>query len=232
VDPINSKYDDHPFDPNAPGDDGAKPDLGNTDSPELKVAWETRPSFNTAPTDIDEGASGAGSQDAAGDANDFKVSFEALGAQVNTMLDRARGLVTQYESLRSKVLGSEGTVFGQKSMLPGGTTNNYDSLSHTWTSSTHDAVPTVFAKPAQQFADQMNPVRRCRTRARRRVHRPREPLGPGLLRHRPEIAVPSAAAQGRHRLTCRSRVGRGSFGPWKQGGHRGGFGRRGTDAGG
>jgi hypothetical protein len=158
VDPIKSKYDDHPFDPNAPGDNGGKPDLGNTDSPELKVAWETRPSFNTAPTDIDEGASGAGSQDAGGDANDFRVSFEALGSQVNTMLGRARGLVTQYESLRSKVLGSEGTVFGQKSMLPGGTTETYDSGSHTWTESKHDAVPTVFAKPAQEFADQMNPV--------------------------------------------------------------------------
>jgi hypothetical protein len=66
--------------------------------------------------------------------------------------------VTEYESLRSKVLGSEGTVFGQQSEFPAGTTWTYDSYSHSWSSSSHGASPTAFAKPAQDFAAQMNPV--------------------------------------------------------------------------
>lgn len=80
------------------------------------------------------------------------------------MLNRARGLVTQYESLRSKVLASEGTVFGQNAMLPGkapATFINGNGGTGSWSSNSdasQQPSPTVFAKPAQQFADQMNPV--------------------------------------------------------------------------
>jgi hypothetical protein len=156
--PISSQYDQHPFNPDDTSNSGSKPDLGNTDSPELKVAWQTRPSFNTEPKDIDEGGSSPGAQDTGGDAQDFRVDFDSLGTQVASMLTRAGGLVTQYETLRSSVLGSEGTVFGQKSEFPAGTTNTYDSMSHTWSSSQHGASPTAFTKPAQDFAAQMNPI--------------------------------------------------------------------------
>lgn len=158
--PATSKYDRHPFDPNAKSDDNASStslDLGNTDSPELKVAWEKRPSFNTDPTLAqDDGGSGKPPPTADHDAQDFSVDFDKLGSSVNTMLTKSRTLVTQYENLRSHVLSSEGTVFGQTSMLPG-SSGVYDSYSHTWTDG-HGAAPTVFQKPAQEFAAQMNPA--------------------------------------------------------------------------
>jgi hypothetical protein len=163
TDPITSQYDEHPFDPNDHShDEDPKPDLGNTDSPVLKVAWDTHPSFNLDPKDISEeqGSGDPSSQDS-GDANDFQVSFDALGTQVNAMLGTVRGLVTQYEDLRTKVMATEGTVFGQTSMHKGADWGTYDSFSHQWTAnseSSQQPYPTVFAKPAQDFAAEMNPV--------------------------------------------------------------------------
>lgn len=157
TDPITSQYDPHPFDPNGQSQDNASSlNLGNTDSPELKVAWSTHPSFNLPPEPISEGG-GSGSQESTVDARDFTVGYEALGTQVNAMLTRARGLVTQYEDLRAKVLSTEGTVFGQNSMFPGGEVDTYDSLSHGWRSQNVDPSPTAFAKPAKEFAGHMNP---------------------------------------------------------------------------
>ncbi|GLY92651.1 hypothetical protein [Actinoallomurus iriomotensis] len=156
--PATSKYDRHPFDPDDKSDDNASStslDLGNTDSPELKVAWKNRPSFNTDPKYSNDG----GKQPPPTydhDAEDFSVDFDKLGDSVNTMLTKSRSLVTQYENLRSHVLSSEGTVFGQTSMLPG-SSGKYDSFSHSWGKGS-DAAPTVFQKPAQEFAEQMNPA--------------------------------------------------------------------------
>ncbi|MGI5230639.1 hypothetical protein [Actinoallomurus sp. CA-142502] len=158
-DPITSQYDQHPFDPNDHShDNDPPPNLGNTDSPELKVAWDKRPSFNAAPKDIKEGNGGnAETKDAGGDAQDFSVNFGTLGTQVTSMLNQAKSLVTQYESLRTHVLASEGSVFGQNSMLPG-TKGIYDSWSHTWTAGDDTPSPTVFAEPAKEFAAKMNPA--------------------------------------------------------------------------
>ncbi|WP_329252675.1 hypothetical protein OG417_09330 [Actinoallomurus sp. NBC_01490] len=158
--PITSKYDNHPFDPNDHSHDNdttTSLDLGNTDSPEIKVAWKNRPSFNTDPKfSQDDGGSGNPPPTYDHDAEDFSVDFDKLGSSVNTMLTKSRALVTQYENLRSHVLSSEGTVFGQTSMLPG-SSGVYDSYSHTWGKG-HDPAPTVFQKPAQEFAAQMNPA--------------------------------------------------------------------------
>lgn len=161
ADPITSQYDPHPFDPNAQDNSNAPPpDLGNTDSPDVKVAWDTRPSFNKDPQDINEPTPPGGPppQQSSGDAQDFKVRYEEIGTQVSSMLERARGLVNQYEDLRSKVLPAEGSIFGQNSVIPGGDVNVYDSGSHTWTSHHQDTAPTAFAKPAQDFAGHMNPA--------------------------------------------------------------------------
>ncbi|GAA0370636.1 hypothetical protein NE235_35560 [Actinoallomurus spadix] len=157
--PATSKYDRHPFDPNDHSDDSAvPPNLGNTDSPVLKVAWASRPSFNTDPTFSQDGGDSAGSPPAPdGDAKDFSVNFGKLGDGVNKMLTTAGGLVTQYENLRSHVLSSEGTVFGQTSTVTAAS-DTYDAGSHTWTHHDNTTGPTVFAKPAQEFAAQMNPA--------------------------------------------------------------------------
>ncbi|HEV7934572.1 MAG TPA: hypothetical protein VGP70_19980 [Actinomadura sp.] len=163
TDPITSQYDQHPFDPDDHShDNDPSPDLGNTDSPELKVAWDTHPSFNLGPKDISEGqTSGDPSSQDSGDANDFQVGFDALGTQVNAMLGTVRGLVTQYEDLRTKVMATGGTVFGQTSMRKGADPMTYDSFSHQWypnSESSQQPSPTVFAKPAQDFAAEMNPI--------------------------------------------------------------------------
>jgi hypothetical protein len=163
TDPITSQYDEHPLDPNDHShDNDPSPDLGNTDSPELKVAWDTRPSFNLDPKDIDEQSSGKpAAQQGSDDAEDFKVSFEALAAQVDSMLGKARGLVTQYEALKSKVKASEGSIFGQASVeeaSAGYWASSADGTNY-WVASDDagEMQPTVFAKPAREFAAKMNP---------------------------------------------------------------------------
>jgi hypothetical protein len=156
--PITSQYDPDPFDPNDQSDDNkTPPDPGNTDSPELKVAWQERPSFNTDPQDIDEGGGTDQNDTTQSDADNFSVDFDTLGSSVNTLLEKSRTLVDQYETLRKHVLDSEGTVFGQKSTVTA-PSDTYDSFSHTWTHHDDTTGPTVFAKPAQDFADKMNPA--------------------------------------------------------------------------
>ncbi|MEV5753965.1 hypothetical protein AB0L00_39645 [Actinoallomurus sp. NPDC052308] len=160
TDPIKSKYDEDPYDPDAPSQDSDyKPGTGDQASPDLKVAWAAHPSFNVNPKDIDEDSGGSPGGDASGgDAGDFKVGYEALGTQVNEMLDRARKLVDQYEKLRSKVQSTEGSIFGQNSTVKhDGMNFNYSD--GTWGGTGEDwTSPSDFAEPAKQYADQMNPI--------------------------------------------------------------------------
>lgn len=163
TDPISSKYDPHPIDPNAKGDDSPPADVGNHQVPEVKVAWDSRPSFNVDATDI----GGGGQQtppSGTSDVDPFKVSLSSLATSANSMLTTSRSLVTQYEALKSKVVGSESTVFGQQSTAE--VDHKYDgSQNYTpaanggpgpYTQST-SRKPTIFADGAKQFAGVMNP---------------------------------------------------------------------------
>ncbi|MDN3354935.1 hypothetical protein [Actinomadura sp. DC4] len=158
-DPIKSQYDQHPLDPNDHSHDDDKVDLGNTQSPELNVAWTKHPSFNNDPRDIDEGPdSGAANNSPATDAQEFSIDLQSVGTQVESMLTTARGLVSQYEALRSKVLASEGTVFGQKS-LEDPDEGFFDFSDGVYTPPADSTPqPTVWAEPAQKFATTMNPA--------------------------------------------------------------------------
>jgi hypothetical protein len=164
TDPIKSQYDTSPYDPNAQKDPKAPKDSNqSTDEPsaeemavpDLKVAWDTRPSFNANPKD--PAASGPPGGEGSVDARDFQVSYEALGTQVNEMLQRARGLVDEYEQLRSKLQANQGTIFGQNSRI------EHDGITYDFQSNSGSGdgkpwyTPTDFAEPAKQFADQMNP---------------------------------------------------------------------------
>lgn len=161
TDPAKSKYDDSPLDPNGQGDD-QQPDLGNTDSPELKVAWDTRPSFNDDPKDIIEKSGGEpGGEAAQLDVDKIKIDLNSTRTQVESMLTTSRVLVQAYEDLKAKVLGDKDTIFGQQSMTggfqdtPGRTylapgTYNPPAETH------HSAAQ--WQEPAKKFAEGMNPV--------------------------------------------------------------------------
>ncbi|MCO5974951.1 hypothetical protein [Actinoallomurus soli] len=166
--PITSKYDQNPYTPDFSGSDDSNnsddspPDiLGNTQSPKVTVAWDAHRSFNDAPND----PNGGDSQSTTGgdDAQDFSVNFATLGSQINSMLTKTKTLVTEYESLRTKVLGSEDTVFGQTSMLPGqgpATFVNGNGGTGFWSPNSDESQkpsPTAFAEPAKKFAAEMNP---------------------------------------------------------------------------
>lgn len=157
TDPITSEYDTTPFDPDAePEGNESPPELGNTDSPKLEVAWDEHRSFNDPPKKPENEENG-GSFEEPGSA-DFSIHFEVFGDQLNGMLTRARSLVAQYESLRKNVLASEATVFGQNSQHPGGEVKYYSSEAHQWMPFDRDPSPTVFTEPAKKFAEEMNPV--------------------------------------------------------------------------
>ncbi|WP_433174886.1 hypothetical protein [Actinoallomurus sp. CA-150999] len=161
TDPIKSKYDIHPYDPNDKTNTQT-PDLGNTDSPELKV-WDSRPSFNTDPQDIKEGDPGdPGAGTTQIDVDDILVTPEAMAAQVENMLTTSRELVQSYEDLRKKVLGGMDTVFGQQAM----DTAFQDSPGTTYLApgtynpapNEGERSPSDWQGPAKQFAASMNPV--------------------------------------------------------------------------
>jgi len=156
TDPAKSQYDKHPFDPNDHSHDNEQSNPGNTTSPHLNVAWQQHPSFNTPPKEVNQDAAGMpGASGTTTDAEDFSINLERVGTQVDSMLGVSRELVTEYEALRSKVLGSESTVFGQNTHAR---TSTYNSYSHTWSDSGYGDSPSGWAKPAQDFAAKMNPA--------------------------------------------------------------------------
>src|SRR3569833_3943514 len=150
TEPDKSPNDRRPFDPNDHSHDNENYDPGNTTSPHLTVAWERHPSFNTPPKEIAQDASGTpgappGSEP---DAEDFSINLQRVGTQVDNMLGVSRELVTEYETLRAKVLGSESTVFGQDTHARSQT---YNSYSHTWSDSGYSDHPSGWAVSALVF---------------------------------------------------------------------------------
>jgi hypothetical protein len=129
-------------------------------SPELNVPFDKHPSFNNPPKEEDSTATAeSGKQKPPPDTPDFHIGYEALGSQVDSMLKTARDLVAKYEDLRKMVKDGEDTVFGQKSLADkGGIRYEQDPLDDGGAFYNEDPKPTVFAKPAQEFAAGMNPV--------------------------------------------------------------------------
>jgi hypothetical protein len=92
---------------------------------------------------------------------DFHIGYEALGSQIDSMLEKSRGLVAKYQDLRSKVKATEGTVFGQTSVSdddPGQQFDPYTGDSWYDTYEGRKSNPTPFAKQARDFAASMNPA--------------------------------------------------------------------------
>lgn len=167
IEPIDSRYDLTPFEPDDKKDDEPPPDLGNTDSPKLEV-WKSRPSFDEAPKDL--GQDGGGEKQAPGEegspSRDLLVNLQNLAGSLDEMLNHSRALVAQYELLRSKVLSSQDTVFGQEAtvvaaMKPAGQAvpGGASSLSVAGNSiPIEDGRPSRWQKTAQDFGDRMNPM--------------------------------------------------------------------------
>lgn len=161
TDPITSQYDTDPIDttPELSEDDkGAPPppatDLGNTDSPDLTV-WASRPSFNDPPKPIGQNGAGEPPPEVSADSEPFSIDLESMATQLGNMLATSRTLVEKYEALRSTVLSSQATVFGQQSTEDDGSFDFSTGMYWDWTDG--DA-PTVWQEPAQKFAEQMNPA--------------------------------------------------------------------------
>jgi|1186.fasta_scaffold28700_3 hypothetical protein len=155
TDPVKSPYDRHPFDPNDHSHDNENSDPGNTTSPHLTVAWDKHPSFNTPPKEINEDAAGMpgappGSE---ADAEDFSINLQRVGTQVDSMLGVSRELVTEYETLRAKVLGSESTVFGQDTHARSQSYQGYTTFDNGFSDQ-----PSGWVAPAKEFAAKMNPA--------------------------------------------------------------------------
>jgi hypothetical protein len=171
TEPIESRYDYEPYvppeeeKPKGGEEDGREedpPDLGNTDSPDLTV-WEKRPSFNDPPipiTNLSPGGKPASADDDPPPAADFQISLGSVAFSIEAMLTRSRALVAQYEALRTRVLSSKGTVFGQEAMLPdddpGGFTPGTDVFYDMDEPDGH-SEPSQWREPALQFAALMNP---------------------------------------------------------------------------
>ncbi|HEV7931048.1 MAG TPA: hypothetical protein VGP70_01800 [Actinomadura sp.] len=173
TDPNSSKYDTTPYDPKkATGNDsgGGSQALGNTDSPELKVVWDKRPSFNEDPPVVGGSGGSDSSEVDISAAGAFGIGFSALGAAVNSMLGTSQTLVKEYEDLKAKAMGGMDTVFGQHSKFKSDYAYDMDSRNFavgTAGNSISQAVSTQkpqtetdFAEPARQFADSMNPMQK------------------------------------------------------------------------
>jgi hypothetical protein len=173
TDPNSSKYDTTQYDPNkATHNDsgGGSQNLGNTDSPELKVVWDKRPSFNEDPPVVGGSGGSDSSEVDISAAGAFGIGFSALGAAVNSMLGTSQTLVKEYEDLKAKAMGGMDTVFGQKSELKAEDRYETDSSNYNpgYGTGVSQAVSTAhkpqtetdFAGPARQFADSMNPMQK------------------------------------------------------------------------
>ncbi|GLZ16204.1 hypothetical protein Acsp04_64390 [Actinomadura sp. NBRC 104425] len=160
TDPIVSQYDDDPVDTTphiGEGDESEEepppPDLGNTDSPDLTV-WETRPSFNDDPKNSEQSGGGGAPPDST-PAEDFSINLKKVATEVENMLATSRMLVKQYEELRTKVLNTQGTIFGQDAM------EDHESFYinyQVYFPSRDEPTESRWAEPARKFAAQMNPA--------------------------------------------------------------------------
>ena len=158
TDPITSQYDKDPVNTKPDLGDGKKepdppPDLGNTQSPDLEV-WSSRPSFNTKPTRSSQDG-GSAPKNGGPPVGGFHVHLESVATQLNTMLGTSRELVTEYESLRAKVIATEGAIWGQHAK------SQETTYHHTTSGMVGDGPsgePSRWADPAKKFAERMNPA--------------------------------------------------------------------------
>ncbi|TDD81477.1 hypothetical protein E1293_18600 [Actinomadura darangshiensis] len=161
TDPITSEYDDDPVDPDAEGGESTDPpDLGNTDSPDLTV-WQERPSFDEKPQDIGQDGGGDEPPDATPSSGDFSINLESVATNVENMLSTSRELVTKYEALRTNVLANQSTIFGQQSTEEDEGFFDFSTGEYwNWDDGSEPDDPSIWQKPAMEFAAQMNPMQR------------------------------------------------------------------------
>jgi len=137
-------------DPNNPPDTTARSYL----VPDLKLAWTGAgypPSFNKDPKQ------GEGSSEY-GPAGAFSVNLAEIRTQEGNMLTAAGTAVTAYQELKSKVLGSAGTVFGQESKAGSGVKVEWNAASQGSQERDESKQDSQFAGKAREFAASMNPA--------------------------------------------------------------------------
>lgn len=161
-DPQNPRYG-PPFNPNAGGDGQPDPDAGKDFSylvPNLQVAWSTPPSFNQDPP----GSDGSGDKtDNVPSCGPIRVNLPTLRSAEQRMLSSAQTIVGDYESLRSKVMSTKDTVFGQNATVKEihGGQSGVDGNSYNGVGAgvrQEDTVPSPVHDAAVKFAASINPA--------------------------------------------------------------------------
>lgn len=130
-------------------------DLSNM-VPEVEVAWEDPPSFNTDPTDLSSDG-GSEESDEVETSGDLRIDLASMRTAETSMLTEANGAVTKYEELRTLVASVKDTVFGQEATETKESGGGYNSLSG-YTSPEKTTSEHPFAEAAGKFAAEMNPA--------------------------------------------------------------------------
>lgn len=158
TDPINSQHDTTPLPPRRGGDDQSEPgaDHGKDLSglvPTDKVAWGEPPSFNDDPKKIpsDSGSEEQGDTDPSGD---LKIDLGAMRTTEKSVLTETRAAVAKYEEVRSKVMATKDSVFGQGAKEQGKYVFNPATQGQSW----QEGEDNPFAEAGAQFAADMNPA--------------------------------------------------------------------------
>lgn len=164
TEPIESDYDETPLE--VPDEDDADSDEESPDNgkdlsymvPHAEVAWDTPPSFNKDPKDIDESAGDKPPKEITEPSGDLKIDLSALRTTEKALLTESRAAVKKYEELRTKVAAVKGTVFGQTAMDKGKEGSGHTSLSAGFDPQTGKSHKNPFQDTAKEFAAEMNPA--------------------------------------------------------------------------
>ncbi|MET8678634.1 hypothetical protein ABZW18_13905 [Streptomyces sp. NPDC004647] len=157
TDPITSTHDTTPLPPAEGGEGEPGPDHGKDLSslvPTDQVAWGEPPSFNDDPKDIPSDGGGAGDQGATDPSGDLKIDLSALRTTEKSILTETRAAVAKYEEVRSKVMATKDSVFGQGTKEEGKYVWNPASQGASW----QEGEDNPFAEAGAQFAAEMNPA--------------------------------------------------------------------------
>ncbi|ROQ77133.1 hypothetical protein EDD95_3634 [Streptomyces sp. CEV 2-1] len=162
--PIDSKYDTTPLpEPEKPADGTApEPSADNGKDlsglvPEDKVAWDTPPSFNLDPKDVNSSGSNPPEPKPGPPSGNLRVDLASLRTGEKSMLVEAREAVAKYEEVRAHVASVKDTVFGQTAKDKADTGEGHTSLASGYKPPQEDS-DNPFASAAREFAAEMNPA--------------------------------------------------------------------------
>jgi hypothetical protein len=133
--------------PAPPDDPKAKQDLPYN-VPTVTVGWTAAPSFNLDPPNSESG----GNNNPVPPCPPFTVDLSSLRAAEGTMLDASRTAVSNYQTLRDKVLSEKDTVFGQTAI------DNSQVTGIEYYQPAPGGDPSPLQDIAKQFAETMNPA--------------------------------------------------------------------------